>query len=76
MAKKENQRFVTPYKYAQLCGVSDTAIYGRIERGVLEVVEDKAMDGTVKRYIDTAKFPPVKINNYPFEFKGRKKKGK
>lgn len=74
MAKKQHTRFVTPYKYAQLCGISDTAVYGRIERGALEVTEEKAIDGTIKRYIDTEKFPPVKLNAYPIEFKGRKKK--
>ncbi|PSR56058.1 hypothetical protein AHMF7605_22430 [Adhaeribacter arboris] len=71
--KKPVPQFVTPYKYAQLCGVSYTAIYGRIERGLIELSEETSMDGTVKRLIDTIKFPPTKLNDYPIEYKGRSK---
>ncbi|RDV10738.1 hypothetical protein DXT99_25870 [Pontibacter diazotrophicus] len=74
MADKAHPRFVTPYKYAQLCGVSDSAIYGRIERGALEVVEEQTLNGATKRYIDTDKFPPSRLNDYPIEYKGKKKK--
>ena len=51
-------RYVTPYKYAKLCGVSTQAIYKRIAKGVLEKVELPLPDGTIKEYIDLEKFPP------------------
>lgn len=68
------QRFVTPYKYAQLCGVSESAIYGRIERGVITVKVETSLDGKQKRYIDTEMFPPKKMINYPIEYKKGKEK--
>lgn len=75
MAVQSPTRYVTPYKYAKLCGVSPTAINQRINRGVL-VAEDitNPVDGSVKRYIDTEKFPPEEtiadIREYP---RGEKK---
>ncbi|RDV11107.1 hypothetical protein DXT99_25170 [Pontibacter diazotrophicus] len=74
MADKAHPRFVTPYKYAQLCGVSDSAIYQRIERGQLEVHVEQSLDGKEKRYVDTEKFPPEKLIDYPIQYKGKKKK--
>ncbi len=70
----DTSRFVTPYKYAQLCGVSATAINRRIERGQLEVMEmTNPIDGTSKRYIDTSKFPveqtKAELRNYPAKLK-------
>lgn len=73
MATKHPQ-FVTPYKYAQLCGVSESAIYGRIERGILTVKIEVSLDGKEKRYIDTDLFPPEKLINYPIEYKKGKEK--
>lgn len=74
MAAENFPRFVTPYKYAQLCGVSESAIYGRIKRGALEVVEEKSLDGTVKTFVDTEKFPPGRLINYPIEYSRNKGK--
>lgn len=77
MAKNSTPRYVTPYKYAQLCGVSDSAIYSRINRGVLGVIEkEDEMDGTIKRYIDTEKYPPSKLNDYPSEITKKSEKNK
>ncbi|WP_164851245.1 hypothetical protein [Larkinella soli] len=53
--------YVTPYKYAKLCGVSHQAIYERIQRGLIEVVQIPSPDGQVKNYIDTDRFPPQKL---------------
>lgn len=72
MAEEQHPKYVTPYKYAELCGVSPTAINRRIKRGVLDVVEVEQIDGSKKRFIDTETFPPARLNDYPIAFKGRK----
>lgn len=54
-------KYVTPYKYATLCGVSPQAIYSRIASGILEKVQIPAPTGEMKDYIDIEKFPPVRI---------------
>lgn len=74
MSDKPIPRLVTPYKYAQLCGVSTAAIYQRISREILTVEEKEAPDGTVKQYIDTEKYPPSRLINYPEETQQHKKK--
>jgi len=76
MSEKPIPKLVTPYKYAQLCGVSTAAIYQRISREVLEVVEKEAPDGSMKQYIDTLKFPPSRLIDYPEETQQHKKKEK
>lgn len=74
MSAKNTPKFVTPYKYAQLCGVSTAAIYQRISRGILEVKEVIGVDETVKKYIDTEKFPPSRLIDYPEETQQHSKK--
>lgn len=57
LGKKEDpNRFVTPYKYAELCGVSHQAINQRIMNKSIEVT----LSGDGHRLIDTEKFPPTK----------------
>lgn len=53
-------KYVTPYKYAKLCGVSSQAIYDRIKSGSLETIEKTDFQGEVKRVIDLKKYPPSK----------------
>ncbi|PRY13783.1 hypothetical protein CLV24_105153 [Pontibacter ummariensis] len=78
--KQQVPKYVTPYKYAKICGVSATAINNRINNKQLEVVDlENPIDGTVKRYIDTEKYPPAQtiaeMRNYPIESQrwGKKK---
>lgn len=54
-------KYVTPYKYASLCGVKPQAIYQRIAKGTLEKVQIPSADGTMKDYIDVDKFPPARL---------------
>lgn len=54
------RRYVTPYRYAQLCEVSTQAIYSRIKSKSLQVVDHVELGGGKKKYIDTDKFPPSK----------------
>jgi hypothetical protein len=72
-------KYVTPYKYAQLCGVSATAINNRIRNEQLQVVELSQPDGSVKRYIDTEAYPPAKtkqeLRSYPVASKRWAKDG-
>lgn len=56
-------RYVTPYKYAKLCGVSSQAIYLRISRGVLDLIKIVGPDGQEKSYIDIDKNPPERWKN-------------
>ncbi len=62
-------KYVTPYKYAKLCGVSTTAINNRIKNQLLEVEELEQPDGTTQRYVNTEKFPVsqtvAELRNYP-----------
>ena len=71
-ANTSYSRYVTPYKYAQLVGVSTTAINNRIKNGLLTVEEfENPVDGSVKRYVDTEKYPPAQtiaeLRSYPVE---------
>ncbi|SFF39644.1 hypothetical protein [Spirosoma endophyticum] len=50
--------YVTPYHYAQLCGLTRQAIYNRIIKGTLPVVRLKGPRGEPIGYIDTEAFPP------------------
>ena len=59
-------KYLTPYKYAKLCGVSTQAIYSRIKAGTIEKVQIPDPTGELKDYIDIEKFPPENI--------GKKKK--
>ncbi|GHA81821.1 hypothetical protein [Pontibacter akesuensis] len=72
-------KYVSPYQYAKLCGVSTTAINNRIKNELLGVEELPQPDGSTKRYINTEEFPPEKtiskIRSYPTETK-RWEKGK
>lgn len=74
MAEEQHPRYVTPYKFAELCGVSPTAINRRIKRGVLDVEDVPQIDGSTKRFIDTEKFPPSRLIDYPIEHKRTPKK--
>ncbi|WP_276499852.1 hypothetical protein [Pontibacter litorisediminis] len=74
MTAKKQAKYVTPYKYAQLCGVSTTAINNRIKNGQLEVEEiENPIDGSVKRYVNTEKYPVaqtiIEIRTYSIETK-------
>ena len=50
--------YVTPYHYAQLCGLTRQAIYNRIDKGTLPVVRLEGPTGKLIAYIDTEAFPP------------------
>lgn len=71
--KLKYSKYVTPYQYAKLCGVSTTAINNRIKTGLLEVEELPQPDGTAKRYINTEVYQPEKVlsemRTYPTETK-------
>ena len=54
-------KYVTPYQYAKLCGVSSQAIYSRISKGLIEKVQIPDPTGAVKDYIDTDKYPPERL---------------
>lgn len=74
MTSKDQTKYVTPYKYAKLCGVSTTAINNRIKNGQLEVEEiENPIDGSVKRYVNTEKYPVTQtiaeIRSYSIETK-------
>lgn len=74
MAEEQYPKFVTPYKYAELCGVSASAINSRIKRGALDVEDVPQIDGSTKRFINTEKFPPSRLIDYPIEHKRPTKK--
>ena len=74
MAEEQYSRYVTPYKYAELCGVSPSAINSRIKRGALDVEDVPQIDGSTKRFINTDKFPPSRLIDYPIEHKRTPKK--
>lgn len=76
MAEEQYPKYVTPYKYAELCGVSPTAINRRIKRGVLDVEEVSQIDGSTKRFVNTEKFPPSRLIDYPLEHRRAPKKNK
>ncbi|MVM31188.1 hypothetical protein GO755_14190 [Spirosoma sp. HMF4905] len=54
-------KYVTPYQYAKLCGVSSQAIYSRISKGLVEKVQIPDPTGSLKDYIDIEKYPPERI---------------
>lgn len=54
-------KYVTPYRYAKLCGVLPHAIYSRIAKGLLEKVQIPDPTGELKDYIDTERFPPERL---------------
>ncbi|SFF21703.1 hypothetical protein [Spirosoma endophyticum] len=51
-------RYVTPYHYAKLCGLTRQAIYNRINTGTLLVVLLEGPTGELIRYIDVEACPP------------------
>jgi hypothetical protein len=53
-------KYVTPYQYAKLCGLTRQAIYNRINKGTLEIVVLKEAEGITSRYIYIDAFPPCR----------------
>jgi hypothetical protein len=54
----KKEKLYSPYKYADLCGVSTQAIYQRIRLGTLITVSIPDASGKKKNYIDISKYPP------------------
>jgi hypothetical protein len=53
-------KYVTPYQYAKLCGVSPQAIYDRIKSGSLPTETVKTVIGE-KRLINLSQNPPKNL---------------
>ncbi|CAN5393441.1 hypothetical protein BH09BAC4_BH09BAC4_16040 [soil metagenome] len=53
-------RYVTPYHYAKLCGLTRQAIYNRINTGTLSVLLLEGPAGEPIRYIDVEAHPPCR----------------
>ena len=54
-------KYVTPYQFAKLCGVSTQAIYSRISKGTIDKVQIPDPTGAIQDYIDVDRFPPENI---------------
>ena len=53
--------YVTPYRYARLCGVSPQYIYQRLAAGTLQKHTQPQPNGTVRVFIDTEAYPPERL---------------
>jgi len=65
--KKDRNKVVSIEQYAELCGVSKTVIYNRIETGEIKSFRNKSYYGQL---IDITKYPPT-----PEKPRGRKRYG-
>jgi hypothetical protein len=52
---------VTIQKYAKLSDCTSANIGHRIKKGYIKVSKKKLPDGSIGKYIDTRKFPPMRM---------------
>ena len=52
----DRNRFVSPYRYALLAGLTCSAVYNRIKRGNMELVSLVDEHGDHRGYIDLVKY--------------------